>query len=63
MSIRFVITDRATGETVTAEAPRSGEHVRKGQRRFIPPSDEALSDLREAIRVRSKLGVQGGCLA
>jgi hypothetical protein len=63
MSIRFVVQDRATGETVTVSAPRSTEYVKKGERHYVPPAKEDRAKLMMALKMRSKLGVRGGCLA
>jgi hypothetical protein len=63
MSIRFVISDRATGETHVAEAPRRGEVVKDGVRKLAQPSREACDGLRGLIAKRSKLGAKGGIYA
>ena len=49
MSIRWIIKDRATGETVTVSHP--GKHDKQGQ-----------SDLSTAIKNMSRLSMRGGSL-
>lgn len=61
MSIRFTITDRATGETIKLDAPVRKEFTKDGVTKVLPPSREACENLKAVIKGRSKLGL--GCLA
>lgn len=62
-AIRFTVTDRSTGEVITAAAPRRGEHVEKGVTKLLAPSKEACEGIKAMLRARSKLGITGGVLA
>ena len=64
MSIKFTVTDRATGEVIKFDAPRRGEHVGKdGVTKLLNPSKDACDGIKAMLKARSKLGVRGGVLA
>lgn len=63
MSIRFTLTDHATGQTKTIDAPRRGEFVKDGVVKTLPPAREQANNLMATIKAVTKLGQTGGCLS
>lgn len=63
MTIRWTVTDRATGEQRTLENPIGREFVKDGVRKVLPPKADACEGLRLALKHGSVLGMRGGVLA
>lgn len=61
--IRWTFKDRATGEPVTIENPRRGEHVKDGKVNILQPAKAEVEGLCAVLKGRSKLGMRGGALA
>jgi len=62
MSIRFTVTDRSTGKTVTVPAPSRAEYVKDGKRMTKVREGEADA-CKATLKHLSVHGMRGGCLA
>lgn len=63
MGIRWIITDRSTGEVTTLDNPVAREFVKDGVRKALPPKREDVEGFKARLKHDSRLGMSGGCLA
>lgn len=63
MTIRWTVTNRATGATETLENPAMREHVKNGVRKALPPKQDLVEGMKLRLKHVSKLGMRGGVLA
>jgi len=63
MTIRWTVTNRATGTVETLENPIGREFVKDGVRKALPPKQDLVDGMKLRLKHVSKLGMRGGVLA